>query len=238
MNIYVVDILPLQSRERFYGLLSFVPPERRDKIERCRYRDDACLSLAAGLLLEYGLNRRGLTLLKGGNGTYVKLTYGKCGKPALAGQEGIYFNLSHSGRYAAVIFADTQAGIDIEQIKEARIKVARRFFMQEETEALLREEPQRQDVLFAELWSRKESCIKAVGAGMSLPLDSFSVLGEQAVFRDKEPAGAPLFLKTWKDLPPGYCLSVCAGRPCDGEPQLLKAEQFFRVKTFEFAGGI
>ena len=110
--------------------------------------------------------------------------------------------------------------------------------MQEETEALLREEPQRQDVLFAELWSRKESCIKAVGAGMSLPLDSFSVLGEQAVFRDKEPAGAPLFLKTWKDLPPGYCLSVCAGCPCAGEPQLLRAEQFFRVKTFESAGGI
>ena len=24
MNIYVVDIVPLQSRERFYGLLSFV----------------------------------------------------------------------------------------------------------------------------------------------------------------------------------------------------------------------
>ncbi len=238
MNIYVVDILPLQSRERFCRLLSFVPPERRGKIERCRYRDDACLGLAAGLLLEYGLNRRGLTLLEGGNGTYAKLIYGKSGKPALAGQEGIYFNLSHSKRYAAGVFADTQAGIDIEQIKEAQIKVARRFFLQEETELLLREEPRRQDVLFTELWSRKESCIKATGAGMALPLDSFSVLGEQVVFREKEPAGPPLFLKTWKGLPPGYCLSVCAGRPCDGKPQLLKAEQFFRAETFEFAGGI
>jgi 4'-phosphopantetheinyl transferase len=87
----------------------------------------------------------------------------------------LHFNISHSGDYVVVAFSDCPVGIDIEKNKGNRLKVAQRFFTQQELNDLfLFAEEQEQVDYFYQLWTLKESYMKAIGKGISMSLDSFS----------------------------------------------------------------
>jgi 4'-phosphopantetheinyl transferase len=99
--------------------------------------------------------------------------YGSSGKPALAGP--LSFNLSHSGDVAALAVALFDVGIDIECIRPVEDNLAEQVFSAREVTAL-RSLPQAQwtEAFFA-CWTRKEAYVKALGDGLRLPLDRFSV---------------------------------------------------------------
>ena len=80
------------------------------------------LFLLAFLLLDYGLEKRGIEDWKRG------LWYNENGKPYLAEGQGIYFNLSHSGEYVACAVSGEEVGCDIELISGQKPDIARRFF--------------------------------------------------------------------------------------------------------------
>jgi len=100
------------------------------------------------------------------------------GKPALA--EGPQFNLSHSGGWAALaVTAQAAVGVDIEAHRDVDDGIARRFFSEAEHRALSALPARDWATGFFRCWTRKEAVIKAIGLGMSMPLDSFDVtLGE------------------------------------------------------------
>lgn len=110
------------------------------------------------------------------------------GKPKLV-DEAVAFNLSHSGGEALLaVSAALPVGVDLEQIRAERdlIGLAQRFFAVKEIEELLRLEPSAQVRGFYSCWTRKEAFIKAIGEGLSHPLDSFAVNlapGEAPVFK-------------------------------------------------------
>lgn len=54
------------------------------------------------------------------------------GKPLLANQEGIYFNVSHSGGWVSCGVRNLLIGIDVEGGKNAELQIAKRFFTKEE----------------------------------------------------------------------------------------------------------
>ena len=102
------------------------------------------------------------------------------GKPFVAGpqaQQAPFFNLSHSGSLAllALARAPCEIGVDIERHHEPRRfhALARRNFAPSEAmtldglygPALVRQ--------FYDLWSLKESFVKARGLGLRMPLDGF-----------------------------------------------------------------
>jgi 4'-phosphopantetheinyl transferase len=102
------------------------------------------------------------------------------GKPALAYPQGthVHFNLSHSGELALYAFAyDRQVGIDVEY-KRSDIDyeaIARVSFSPDE-QAVLRSLPSHvKQEAFYNCWTRKEAYIKALGKGLSHPLDQFDV---------------------------------------------------------------
>jgi len=104
---------------------------------------------------------------------------GPRGKPRLTDPETqLEFNLAHSGNFAAYAFAvGCQVGVDIEEVRPVPDQegIVRRFFSPEECAEWLGLDPSRREDAFFRCWTGKEAYIKAVGDGLSMPLDSFRV---------------------------------------------------------------
>src|SRR5437879_3265853 len=100
------------------------------------------------------------------------------GKPELASVPGerpqFAFNLSHSrGLVACVVARDVDVGIDVERVGSGTdiIDLARRHFSSAEVAELERCESGARAARFTELWTLKESYVKATGVGILRGLD-------------------------------------------------------------------
>jgi 4'-phosphopantetheinyl transferase len=111
----------------------------------------------------------------------VEFVETKHGKPRLApvhGAADVEFNLSHSGVLALYAFTRSRAvGVDVELIREVPdvADLAERFFSVTEAEVLRAVPVDRRSLAFLACWTRKEAFIKALGLGLSCPLDAFDV---------------------------------------------------------------
>jgi 4'-phosphopantetheinyl transferase len=98
------------------------------------------------------------------------------GKPFLrdADAGGVSFSLSHTrGMVACAVTRDADIGIDVERINRDVNAggIAVRFFAPAETAALGRLAPELRAGRFFDLWTLKEALVKALGLGLSFPLD-------------------------------------------------------------------
>lgn len=93
---------------------------------------------------------------------------------------GLVFNLSHTeGLIACAVARAAELGVDVEWTHRGRsmLEIADRFFSSRELADLRAlPEPARQEDRFFDLWTLKESYIKARGLGLSLPLEKFGFL--------------------------------------------------------------
>jgi 4'-phosphopantetheinyl transferase len=111
----------------------------------------------------------------------VALSSDEFGKLRLAANmrnDGLRFNLSHSGDWALYAIANgPEVGVDIEVMRERAdlLSIADRFFSPREVEALRATPPSIQTEAFYACWTRKEAYVKAVGRGLSISLDQFDV---------------------------------------------------------------
>ena len=101
------------------------------------------------------------------------------GKPKLVWPAtNVCFNLSHSGGLALLaITVDQRIGVDLEIVNPS-IEVAdlsRRFFAPAEARQILVLPAEELAVAFFRCWTRKEALLKAIGLGLSAPLDGFEV---------------------------------------------------------------
>lgn len=119
-------------------------------------------------------------LLSGQTGIHPKdlqFKYTQHGKPFLAGSD-IHFNLSHSGGIVLYgLSPDRQVGIDIEQIRPLKEleQIAKNHFSPEEYHQLSSVREDDRLAAFFRCWTRKEAFIKAIGEGISFPLQEFTV---------------------------------------------------------------
>jgi 4'-phosphopantetheinyl transferase len=108
-------------------------------------------------------------------------TYSQYGRPELSDSrpgEGVDFNISHSGDVVVLAFARARRiGIDIEKIRTdfSTAEIAERFFSPAEREVLRELPVEQRHTAFFTCWTRKEAFIKALGEGLSHPLDQFDV---------------------------------------------------------------
>lgn len=168
--------------------------ERKRRIRSFRSDEKRLQSLAAGLLLDYGLKRHGLSERT------AQIRRSPHGKPFLAVETGLYFNLSHSGTCALLALSDRACGCDIQKLSRADRRVCARILAGEEAEYLERfAEGTERDRAFTGLWTRKESFVKMTGEGLSRPLSGFLTLP------GRTPEGSAIV--TWHF--PGYAASAC-----------------------------
>src|SRR5881628_272569 len=134
----------------------------------------------------------------------VELVYGAHGKPALArrfADSDLRFNVSHCDDVTLYAFSCGRAiGVDVEAVRVIRDAddIAARFFSHRETQAYRALEPRDRPLGFFQCWTRKEAFIKALGDGLSYPLDRFDVSlapGEPA--RVLRVEGAPEDHRRW-----------------------------------------
>lgn len=107
-----------------------------------------------------------------------EVSFTEYGKPYFPKLPSKYFNLSHSGSRCICAFADSEIGIDLEEIKDMDfLKIVNRFFSDKEKKFIFAHSNlyiQRRR--FFEIWTKKEAYIKYVGKGLHIPLNSFDVL--------------------------------------------------------------
>ena len=159
-------------------------PDERARYARFRFARDQRDYAAAHALLRTSLSR------------YADVAPGSWqfreapgGKPSLVlgdGMPPLSFNLSHThGLVACAIASGSDVGIDVESVdRDVGDGVAERFFSESENADLRQcaSEPLRAR-RFIELWTLKEAYVKAIGKGLSHPLDSivFDVADRESI---------------------------------------------------------
>lgn len=176
LDLNEVHIWHLNVRDHLDRLSDYealLDKEEKKKAHRFRFdKDYNCSIIARGVLR---------TLL----GSYLQLppgeiafTYGACGKPEIDADNSIKFNISHaSGAIVLGFVQNYEIGVDVEFIDEKidPMQISKYFFSEEEIAALYSEPDDKIIEAFYNCWTRKEAFIKAVGDGLSFPLDQFVV---------------------------------------------------------------
>lgn len=111
----------------------------------------------------------------------ISFTYSEYGKPELGGEferRGLRFNLSHANELGLLaVTLRRPVGVDLEYLRDdlAGEAIARRVFSPAETASWLALPDALRTRAFFTCWTRKEALIKAIGEGLSIPLQSFDV---------------------------------------------------------------
>ena len=122
----------------------------------------------------------------------MRLVADKYGKLVLLDDPDLTFNLSHSNGLALVATSRGGAvGCDVERRNPelACARAAERLFARAEYDALIALPSGQWVAGFFNCWTRKEAYVKALGLGLSYPLDAFTVSvapGEPARFISNE----------------------------------------------------
>ncbi|MGH7504676.1 MAG: 4'-phosphopantetheinyl transferase family protein [Longimicrobiales bacterium] len=158
----LADVLSEDERAR---AARFRADSHRDRFIVCRAAQRDILGAYAGIAPES-----------------IAFEYSAHGKPSLdIGAEharGIRFNTSNSSDLAVFAVAvGRELGIDVEAERTIAdvLSLARRFFSPVEFEALSAIPAESMHRAFLTCWTRKEAFVKAVGLGVSMPLDRFDV---------------------------------------------------------------
>ena len=163
----VAGLLP-----RLPALRNWLSGDERERAAAFHFESHRAAYIAAhGVLHDVvaryvGIDRAGITFATDG-----------AGRPSLAERAaGVDFNLSHAGDAVLVAVAAGQSvGVDVEEISSApdTMALAERFFAREEIDEI-RSSPEGRAAFFG-CWTKKEAVVKAIGRGLSIPLDSFVV---------------------------------------------------------------
>src|SRR5690606_4458306 len=130
------------------------------------------------------------------------------------GIEEFEYNLSHSGCWVAMIYGQHQVGIDVERHRKLDIdSLARICLTSSERAHLGGYNGEERERYFYQIWTCKESYIKAVGKGMSIPLDSFEVWvveRDRMCIKDQIDNRDANYVTQTYELENGYTLSACS----------------------------
>ncbi|MBG9455436.1 hypothetical protein ABE61_15360 [Lysinibacillus sphaericus] len=184
----------------FQQLLHLLPSEKQEKLNRFTQYKDAQRGLVAELLIRNILREKGFSSDK------ICFQPNSFGKPFLPKITDVDFNLSHSEDWVVCALDRSRIGIDIEYIQAIDLDISNQFFTETECHYIFSNSEFQLD-RFYDIWTMKESYLKAIGYGLSFPLNSFSVIQSDNDFM-VDSIGEKYFLKLI-EIDPAYKLSVC-----------------------------
>ena len=140
------------------------------------------------------------------------------GKPFLDETNGARvpeFNLSHAGGLVLVgVCESRRVGIDVEEIRpmDDLSSIAESHYTPQECAFIFGQVPDNQTRAFFRCWTRKEAYVKALGKGLSIPLNSFETNMQPELGRSSHNLPCSADGANWKladvDVPEGYMAAV------------------------------
>ena len=173
VHIWQVNLhISLDSAARFTATLA---PDERARAARFRFPEHRERFIAA-----HGALRDILSRYLNLPADQLAFSITQHGKPTLADPDHAWlqFNLSHSGDLALIALTrDRPIGIDVEQMipPDNYPRLVEQFFSANENAAFRALPESKRAAAFFAGWTRKEAYVKALGTGVSLPLDHFDV---------------------------------------------------------------
>jgi 4'-phosphopantetheinyl transferase len=168
VNLYAVYFQENTFIKDFSSYIHLLSEEKVEKMKNYRMQIDQVRCILGEILLKYILwKHHGIEQQK------ILYKYNKNGKPLLANQEGVYFNISHSGSWILCGVSNCQIGVDVEGGNREEMQIAKRFFTKEEYTYLECLDSCTQKGVFYKLWTLKESYVKCIGKGLQIPFNSF-----------------------------------------------------------------
>jgi 4'-phosphopantetheinyl transferase len=149
----------------------------------------------------------------------LRFQYGPAGKPALAADDAsidLRFNVSHSRDCALLAFSlGRDVGVDVEHIEDRLnvLDLAQSCFSETELRSFQACAPGERLGTFFRYWTSKEAYIKALGDGLSMPLQEFTVdvCPDTPVWRVHAPGStAPPAVVQRLSVPAEYAAAVAA----------------------------
>jgi 4'-phosphopantetheinyl transferase len=177
-----------------------LPPDELRQAER-----SANAAYRAVQIASRGLRRLVLARYAAGDAQALAFSRSPLGKPFLEPNFlDLRFNMTHAGSVVAcAVTTGAEVGIDVEPLREVpdALELAGRFFAPDERAALETVAAAERSKAFLTCWTRKEAYLKAVGAGLTHPLDAFcvSVRADQPEWLRDAASGQPI--GTWSLLP-------------------------------------
>jgi 4'-phosphopantetheinyl transferase len=167
-------IFPIKAPSRVVATLERVlTADETDRASRFHFSH-----LSESFVIAHGALRYLLGRYLNRNPAELRFSYGDRGKPALTPPSGIQFNLTHSGNLAVIaLTSGREIGVDVERIRplpDMQSIADRSFCPEEASEIMSLPQPERDHAFYC-CWTRKEAYIKAIGDGLSAPLDNFRV---------------------------------------------------------------
>ena len=210
-EVHVWRLVLEQPLGRFIGLLD---PDELTRANRFHFEKDRRHFIVARGFLRVLLGRY-LT----SDPKQLKFVYGDYGKPALAQESLLRFNMSHSQGMALYAFTEGRdVGVDVEYMRAdfTGDDIARRFFSPFEVQSLCGLPDADRVESFFRCWTRKEAYIKATGRGLSQPLDGFDVTlapGETAALLRTDEGSHERWSMANVEVGPGYAGAVAVEGP-------------------------
>jgi len=224
---YISDIGDEALWPRYDALLS---AEERAKRARFRFERDQRRYLVTRVLARTVLSRYQAVPPE----DWV-FSAGPHGRPQISAprlEPALEFNIAHSADLVLLgVTSGRTLGVDAESLtmRDCEIEGLDRYFAAEERAALLALPPAARRRRFFELWTLKESYIKARGVGLALALDAFrfELAGEQGLTLHMRPelGDSPQRWRLWQLAPrPDYVAAVCAARGAAAPPRIIVRE--------------
>ena len=153
-----------------------------------------------------------------GEGRMPELVEGAHGKPYLKEYPQIHFNISHCMGLAVLAIGDCTVGIDAECVRPYREPLLKRVLSDAELRQMEEAGESEREELFFRFWTLKESYVKAVGCGITVPLQDISFqIGKNGEIACEKTGWS---FRQWK-LAEKYIVSACVA----GEGEIRLAEQ-------------
>jgi 4'-phosphopantetheinyl transferase len=224
IGVYAVKLPERIEEGLFNTLMLRLPKDKQATIRRFVKPQDALRTLTGEMLTRFVIRER--TQLSDDE---MVFTVDRYDKPYVKNVEDLHFNVSHSGEWVVCAVDSEPIGIDVEVIKNIKLNIAKRFFSQEEYNDIVGKDENERTGYYYDLWTLKESYIKAVGRGLTLPLNTFTIrIGSSGITIQGPSVEGEFHFKQYR-IDKLYKLSVCAVSA--DFPDSVALKNFYEIVT-------